>query len=60
MSIHRNGKHLQFLFTDEFKMKRSTKDDSVYQAMPDVTTFVPKRQNHETACTALTSTLSAK
>jgi hypothetical protein len=60
MSIHRNGKHHQSLFIDEFKIKRSTKDDSVYQAVLDVTTFVQKPQNHEMAGTALTSTLSAK
>jgi Tfp pilus assembly protein PilO len=53
-------RHRPVLFIDEFKINRSTKDDSSYQAILDVAAFVKKKQNNETADTASTSTFSTK
>ena len=53
-------RHRPVLFIDEFKITRSTKKDSVYQATLDVAAFVRKQQNNETADTASTSAFSAK
>ena len=53
-------RHRPVLFVDEFKITRSRKDDSMYQVDLDVTAFVRKQQNNETAETASASTLSAK
>lgn len=53
-------RHRPVLFIDEFKITRSTNNESVYQATLDVTAFVRKQQNNETADTTSTSALSAK
>lgn len=52
-------RHHPVLFIDEFKINRSMREDSLYQASLDVAAFVRKQKN-ETADPASTSALSAK
>ena len=53
-------RHRPVLFIDEFRITRSTQNDSVYQVTLDVAALVRKQQNNETADTALTPTFSTK
>lgn len=48
------------LFVDAFEIIRSSQNESVYQATLDVTAFVKKQRDHETADKGQTRTYSAK
>lgn len=52
-------RHRPVLFIDEFRITRSTQNDSVYQVTLDVAALVKKQQDNETADAALTPTFSA-
>ncbi len=53
-------RHRPVLFIDEFSITRSSQDESIYQATLDVTAFVRKQQDNETADKGSTTTYSAK
>ena len=53
-------RHRPVLLVDKFKIERSTKDESLYQASLDVATLVRKQQDNETAHKDMMSSLSAK
>jgi Tfp pilus assembly protein PilO len=53
-------RHHPVLFIDEFTITRSSQNESVYQATLDVTAFVRKQQDKETADKGLEQALSAK
>jgi Tfp pilus assembly protein PilO len=53
-------RHKPILFVDKFKIARSSREDSTYQVTLDVTAFIKRQPEKQTANAALTSTLSAE
>ena len=53
-------RHHPILFIDEFTINHSNRNDAVYRATLDVTTFIRKQQANETADKGLESAFSAQ